>query len=56
MSSGIGWPSFLAHTPTLLIQPPRLVELATSGVTVTMRSATFGMLRPISVRISPKVC
>ena len=42
--------------PFSLIQPPRLVELATSGLTVTMRLASSGNSRAMEVRILPKIC
>src|SRR5215216_5500102 len=42
--------------PALLIQPPRLVELATSGLTVTTRSATSGASCTRSTKKRPKAC
>ena len=43
------------QTPLLLIQPPRFVELATSGLAVTTRSATSGAARRRSERKCPRV-
>ena len=42
--------------PDLLIQPPRLVELATSGLTVTTRSATSGASCTRSTKKRPNAC
>ena len=42
--------------PTRLIQPPRLVEDATSGLTVTTRCATWGAACARSVKKRPNVC
>ena len=42
--------------PDLLIQPPRFVELATSGLTVTTRSATSGASCTRSTKKRPKAC
>ncbi len=42
--------------PTWLIQPPRLVEEATSGLTVTTRSATSGASRARSTKKRPNAC
>ncbi len=42
--------------PTLLIQPPRLVDDATSGLTVTTRSATEGASRARASKKRPSVC
>ena len=42
--------------PTLLSHPPRLVELATSGLTVTTRSATSGASRTRSAKKRPNAC
>ena len=55
-SSGIGSFSASFQTPTRFIQPPRLVELATSGLTVATRSATSGSSRSVAVSISPNAC
>src|SRR5262249_51838774 len=44
------------QTPTLLIQPPRFVDDATSGLTVTMRSATAGTDRAMSASRRPNCC
>ena len=46
----------LAHTPARLIQPPRLVELATSGLMVTTRSWRCSVLLESSVRTRPNIC
>src|SRR5215216_5842144 len=42
--------------PALLIQPPRLVDVPTSGETVTTRSATSGASRARSTKKRPKAC
>ena len=42
--------------PDLLIQPPRFVELATSGLTVTTRSATSGASCTRSTKKRPNAC
>ena len=42
--------------PALLIQPPRLVEVPTSGLTVTTRSATSGASRVRSTKKRPNAC
>ena len=42
--------------PTLLIQPPRFVEVPTSGETVTTRSATSGASRTRSTKKRPNAC
>ncbi len=42
--------------PTLLIQPPRLVEVPTSGETVTARAATSGASRSRSTQKRPNAC
>ena len=55
-SSGMGSWCSSPQTPTLFIHPPRLVELATSGLTVTTLSVTSGSSRDMAVIIRPKVC
>ena len=45
-----------AQMPALLIQPPRLVEVPTSGETVTTRSATSGASRTRSTKKRPNAC
>ncbi len=42
--------------PDLLIQPPRLVEVPTSGDTVTTRAATSGASRSRSTQKRPNAC
>ena len=42
--------------PALLIQPPRFVEVPTSGETVTTRSATSGASRTRSTKKRPNAC
>src|SRR5215213_2295929 len=42
--------------PALLIQPPRLVDVPTSGETVTTRSATSGASRTRSTKKRPNAC
>ncbi len=42
--------------PALLIQPPRLVEVPTSGDTVTTRAATSGASRSRSTQKRPNAC
>src|SRR3954463_12562305 len=42
--------------PILLIQPPRLVDVPTSGETVTTRSATSGASRARSTKKRPNAC
>ena len=54
-SSGSCSGSLLFQTPDLLIQPPSPVELATSGLTVTTRSATSGRFRARSVSTNPYI-
>jgi hypothetical protein len=44
------------HTPERLIQPPRLVEEATSGLTVTTRAATSGAAWARSTKKRPNAC
>ena len=48
--------SSMCHMPTRLIQPPRLVDDATSGLTVTTRAATSGATRDRSSRNRPSAC
>ncbi len=45
-----------AQMPALLIQPPRLVEVPTSGETVTTRPATSGASRTRSTKKRPNAC
>ena len=45
---------FSAHTPVRLTQPPRLVEIVTSGLAVTMRSASGPPRRASSTSALPK--
>ena len=45
---------FSAHTPVRLTQPPRFVEMVTSGLAVTMRSASGPPSRDSSTRALPK--
>src|SRR5438874_3061667 len=45
---------FSAHTPVRLTQPPRLVEIVTSGLAVTMRSASGPSKRASSTSAFPK--
>ena len=45
-----------AQIPARLIQPPRLVDEATSGLTVTMRAATSGASCERSTSTRPSAC
>ena len=46
----------MLQMPALLIQPPRLVDVPTSGLTVTTRSATSGASRARSTKKRPNAC
>ena len=48
-------PATVEKTPTRLIQPPRLVETATSGAAVTIRPPISGS-RASAARVSPNAC
>src|SRR4051812_5282512 len=45
--------SLTDHTPVLLIQPPKLVDDATSGLHVTNRALALGASRDTSARSRP---
>ena len=52
---GGGVMSRLVQTLTRLIHPPKFVELATSGLTVTIRRERSGSSREIVVQIRPRI-